>query len=317
MGHVHVIHERGFVGILGCHFRVRETGSRPVQRIVDHVLPVLMSAVAIVVMAGFARGKVGQTGHYRVSIAVLQVRRAVAGCTTGNIRGGLVSIRISRSGGAEERSCVRHVIVQMHVRARRDFGSGPTLVLEQGTAGDVTVNLGPVEGRDRSLGGIGSLGSRQNILAIVGTRRDIGETPIRYLMQARAVQVLPSRAVVLDRVKPFLVDGRQPWRFEERQTVVRDTEIDGDGIGAQAVRDASDAVDRQLERASINVAIVYFRVGRANAAVTGRTGLSLGHIDLRVEIARHRCRLTRVTWLTRRPWWPNRAVSAVVAFAAG
>ena len=317
MGHVHVIHERGFVGILGCHFRVREAGGRPVQRIVDHVLPVLMSAVAIVVMAGFARGKVGQTGHYRVSVAVLQVRRAVAGCTTFNIRGGLVSIRISRSGGAEERSCVGHVIVQMHVRALRDFGSGPTLMLEQGTAGDVTVNLGPVEGRDRSLGGIGQTGFCQNVFAIAGTRRDILETAALYFMQALAVQVLPRCAVVLDRVKPFLVHGREPGAIEERQTVVRDTEIDGDGISAQAVRDASDAVDRQLERALINVAIVYFRMSRANAAVTGRTGLSLGHIDLRVEIARHRCRLTRLTRLTRRTLWPNRAVSAVVAFAAG
>ncbi len=147
--HVGVVHQRAFIGI---DVSIIYAG-RPVERLVDHVLPLCDEAVAPAVVAGLARREVGQAVYFGRPETVLQVRCAVALVAAAHVRCRYIRVRGTGLRIAESDRGVRDIIVKMHVRAVRQLGARAPLMLEQRCFGDVAVNLaadGRVEGQARS-----------------------------------------------------------------------------------------------------------------------------------------------------------------------
>ena len=117
MRHVHVVHDVPEVRVVS---RLRYAG-RPVEGLVDHVLPVVVTANAVIIVANLAGCKVGQARHLYGPIAVLQVRGTVAVLTTLGIGCRDVGIGIGRIGITESQAGIGDVVVKMNVRAGRNF----------------------------------------------------------------------------------------------------------------------------------------------------------------------------------------------------
>ena len=138
--HVHVVHEIRRVRVLGLNHSLSQCSRRPVQRIVDHVLPVFMTARPVVIVAGLASGKLFNACDDRITIAVLHVRLAVALFAARDVGLRYIGVRICVLRITECQHRVGDVVIEMHVRGGRDFGPGAALVCEQRRISDVAID---------------------------------------------------------------------------------------------------------------------------------------------------------------------------------
>ena len=138
--HVHVVHEVCRIGVFGSYGRRVQRGGCPVQRIVDHVLPVLVSAIPVVIVAGLAGRKVGNIVDVRCAKTVFQVRNAMALFAACDVGLRYIGVRICVLRITECQHRVGDVVIEMHVRGGRDFGPGAALVCEQRRISDVAID---------------------------------------------------------------------------------------------------------------------------------------------------------------------------------